>query len=65
MIGFDRVTQVPGTMGGQACVRGLRVTVAMIVGMIGSGVTIDSLLYDYPYLERADVTQALLYAASR
>lgn len=57
MIGFDRITQLPGIMGGQACVRGLRVTVSMIVGMIGSGVTIDALLNDYPYLERDDVMQ--------
>lgn len=65
MIGFDRITQLPGIMGGQACVRGLRVTVSMIVGMIGSGVTIDALLNDYPYLERDDVMQALQYAAWR
>ena len=50
-------------MGGQACVRGLRVTVSMIVGMIGAGVTFEDLLKDYPYLDRDDVMQSLQYAA--
>jgi uncharacterized protein (DUF433 family) len=63
MNGLDRITQHPELMGGQACVRGLRVTVSMIVGMIGSGATIDELLNDYPYLEREDVLQSLQYAA--
>jgi uncharacterized protein (DUF433 family) len=52
-------------MGGKACVRGLRVTVGMIVGQIGAGRSIDDLLADYPYLEREDVLQALRYAAWR
>jgi uncharacterized protein (DUF433 family) len=46
-------------------VRGMRVTVGMIVGMIGSGYTIDEVLADYPYLERDDILQALRYAAWR
>jgi uncharacterized protein (DUF433 family) len=62
-MGFDRITQDPGLMGGQACVRSLRVTVSMIVGMVGAGITINELLNDYPYLERDDVTQSLQYAA--
>jgi uncharacterized protein (DUF433 family) len=62
---LDRITQQPGVMGGRACVRGMRVTVGMIVGMIGSGHTIDELLADYPYLEREDILQALRYAAWR
>ena len=65
MTGFDRISQQPGIMGGQACVRGLRVTVSMIVGMIGAGVTIENLLKDYSYLERDDVMQSLQYAAWR
>lgn len=51
-------------MGGKACIRGMRVTVGMIVGQIGSGTTIDELLDAYPYIEREDVMQALRYAAS-
>jgi uncharacterized protein (DUF433 family) len=60
---FDRITRDPQVMGGRACVRGMRVTVGMIVGHIAVGVTIDGLLADYPYLEREDVLQALHYAA--
>jgi len=50
-------------MGGKARVRGMRVTVGMIVGQIGAGRTIEELLTDYPYLEREDILQALRYAA--
>jgi uncharacterized protein (DUF433 family) len=65
MTQFDRITQQPGVMGGKACVRGMRVTVGMIVGQIGAGRTIEDLLTDYPYLEREDILQALRYAAPR
>lgn len=60
---LDRITQNPAVMGGKACVRGMRVTVGMIVGQIGAGHSIDEILVDYPYLEREDVMQALRYAA--
>ncbi len=60
---FDRITLRPGVMGGKACIRGMRVTVGMIVGQVGAGRSIDALLADYPYLEREDVLQALRYAA--
>jgi uncharacterized protein (DUF433 family) len=50
-------------MGGRPCIRGMRVTVGMIVGQIGAGETIESLLEGYPYLEREDIMQALRYAA--
>jgi uncharacterized protein (DUF433 family) len=59
---FERITQNPLVMGGKPCIRGLRVTVGMIVGQIGAGVTIDELLADYPYLERKDILQAVGYA---
>jgi uncharacterized protein (DUF433 family) len=62
---FDRITQEPGVMGGKACIRGMRVTVGMIVGQIGSGRSIEELLSEYPYLEREDIFQALRYAAWR
>jgi uncharacterized protein (DUF433 family) len=52
-------------MGGKPCIRGLRVTVGMIVGQIGAGQTIDELLADYHYLEREDILEALRYAAWR
>ena len=51
-------------MGGKACIRGMRVTVGMLVNQIACGITIDELLADYPYLEREDITQALQYAAA-
>jgi uncharacterized protein (DUF433 family) len=60
---LDRITLDPAVMGGRACVRGLRVTVGMVVGQIGAGQSIEELLADYPYLEREDVLQALRYAA--
>ncbi len=60
---FDRITLRPGVMGGKACIRGTRVTVGMIVGQVGAGQSIESLLADYPYLEREDMLQALRYAA--
>ncbi len=62
---LDRITQDPAVMGGKPCVRGLRVTVGMIVGQIGAGRTIEQVLADYPYLEREDILQALRYAAWR
>ncbi len=63
MAQFNRITRDPEVMNGKACIRGLRVTVGMILGEIGSGVTIDELLGDFPYLEREDVYQALRYAS--
>src|SRR6266545_3367314 len=62
---LDRITQQPDVMGGKACIRGMRVTVGMIVGQIGAGHSVDELLADYPYLEREDILQALRYAAWR
>jgi uncharacterized protein (DUF433 family) len=59
----DRISQNPDVMGGKACIRGMRVTVGMIVGQIGAGHSFDEVLVNYPYLEREDVFQALLYAA--
>ena len=62
---FDRITQEAGKMGGRPCIRGMRVTVGMIVGQIGAGHSVDDILVDFPYLEREDVMQALRYAAWR
>jgi uncharacterized protein (DUF433 family) len=65
MTQLDRITQQPDMMGGKACIRGMRVTVGMIVSQLGAGVTVDQILVDYPYLEREDVMQAIRYAAWR
>ena len=65
MTHFTRITQDPAVMGGKPCIRGLRVTVGMIVGQIGAGQTVDELLAEYPYLKREDILEALRYAAWR
>ena len=62
---LDRITQQPGIMGGKARIRGLRVTVGMLVEQIGTRHSVDELLADYPCLEREDIMQALRYAAWR
>ena len=63
MTQLDRITHHPDVMGGKACIRGLRVTVSMLVNQIGSGQSFEHILSDYPYLEREDILQALRYAA--
>jgi uncharacterized protein (DUF433 family) len=60
---FPRITRNPAVMGGKACIRGMRVTVGMILGNLGEGVTIEELLEAYPYLEREDVLEAMRYGA--
>lgn len=65
MANLDRIRQDPRIMGGKPTIRGMRVTVGTIVGLIGAGRTIEQVLADYPYLERDDVLQALRYAAWR
>jgi uncharacterized protein (DUF433 family) len=62
---LDRITFDPNVMGGRACVRGLRVTAGMIVGLVATGHTPAEILKLYPYLEQEDITQALKYAAWR
>ena len=63
MEAIDRITRDPGVMNGKACIRGMRVTVSMILSQIGAGHSIEGILDDYPYLEREDILQALRYAA--
>jgi uncharacterized protein (DUF433 family) len=63
MITLDRITQKPEVMGGKACIRGMRVTVGMILGQLGAGHTIEEILKDYPYLEHEDILQAMRYGA--
>ena len=65
MKGLDRVTLDPEVMGGKPCIRGLRVTVGMVVGLVAAGRTRAEILRLYPYLEDADITQSLAYAAWR
>jgi uncharacterized protein (DUF433 family) len=62
---LDRITRDPNVMSGKPCVRGMRVTVGMIVGLVASGHANDQILRAYPYLEAEDIRQALAYAAWR
>ena len=62
---LDRITRNPEIMGGKPCVRGMRVTVGTIVGLVASGRTTAEILAAYPYLEEEDIRQALAYAAWR
>ena len=60
-----RITTDPQVMGGKPCIRGLRMTVGTIVGLIAAGHSRDDILKLYPYLEEADIQEALAYAAWR
>jgi uncharacterized protein (DUF433 family) len=62
---LTRITIDPEVMGGKPCIRGIRVTVGTIVGLIATGKTVEDVLAEYPYLEREDVLEALSYAAWR
>lgn len=62
---FDRVTHDPNVMGGKPCLRGMRVTVGTVLGLLAAGRTTDEILAAYPYLERDDIQAALAYAAWR
>ena len=62
---FTRITLDPQVMGGKACIRGMRVTVGTIMGLLAAGRTTAEILQAYPYLEEADIREALAYAAWR
>lgn len=64
MKALTRITHDPAIMGGKPCIRGMRVTVGMIVGLVASGSSIPEILRAYPYLEEADIREALDFAAS-
>jgi uncharacterized protein (DUF433 family) len=60
---FRRITMDPEVMGGKPCIRGMRVTVGMIVESLSAGRAVDQLLADFPYLEVEDIREALAFAA--
>lgn len=60
---FERITIEPDKMGGVPCIRGLRIPVATVVGMVAEGMSVDEILADYPDLEAEDIREALQYAA--
>ena len=65
MENFDRIKFDPNIMGGKPIIRGIRVTVGAIVGLVASGYSKENIVEMYPYLEKEDITQALQYAAWR
>lgn len=60
---FPRITVNPEVMTGKPCIRGMRVTVGMILGNLGSGASIEEMLEAYPYIEREDILEAMRFAA--
>jgi uncharacterized protein (DUF433 family) len=62
---LDRITRDPQIMGGKPCIRGMRVTVGTLVGLVAAGRSPADILNAYPYLEQDDIRQALAYAAWR
>lgn len=64
-MGLDRITRTPEVMGGKPCLRGMRVTVGTVVGLVASGRSNAEIPAAYPYLEEDDIRQALAYAAWR
>jgi uncharacterized protein (DUF433 family) len=62
---FPRITHDPAVMGGKPCIRGLRVTVGTVLGLLASGQSRERILQAYPYLEPEDIDAALSYAAWR
>ncbi|MBD6617315.1 DUF433 domain-containing protein [Komarekiella sp. 'clone 1'] len=63
MLGLDRITFDPSIMGGQACIRGMRVPVSLVVNLVANGKLVEEILEEYPDLEPEDIRQSLLYAA--
>ncbi len=60
---FDRITFETNIMGGRACIRGMRVTVSLILNLVADGMSTDEIIDAYPYIETEDIRQALRYAA--
>lgn len=63
MLGFDRITFEPNILGGKACIRGMRISVSLIVNLVANGMTAPQIVAEYPDLEEEDIAQALKYAA--
>ena len=63
MLGFDRITFDPDVMGGRACVRGMRLTVSLVLNLVANRMDTKEILEAYPYLEPDDIRQTLQYAA--
>jgi uncharacterized protein (DUF433 family) len=60
---LNRITLNPLIMGGKPCIRGMRITVGTVVGLVATGYSFDEILKVYPYLEKDDILEALSYAS--
>jgi uncharacterized protein (DUF433 family) len=65
MTPLGRITRDPAVMSGKPCIRGMRVTVGTVVGLLAAGKSSEEILKAYPYLELDDIREALAYAAWR
>jgi uncharacterized protein (DUF433 family) len=63
MTQFDRITFDLNIMGGRACIRGMRITVSLILNLVSNGMTAADIVKEHPYLEAEDIRQSLQYAA--
>ena len=63
-VAYERISITPGRMGGLACIRDTRVTVAAVRGQLAAGSTFEQVLDDYPYLEHQDILAALEFAVA-
>lgn len=63
MFGFERITSDPDILGGEACIRGMRISGSLVVNLVANGMKVEEVLDEYPDLEPEDIQQALHYAA--
>jgi uncharacterized protein (DUF433 family) len=61
---FDRITFDPAVMGGRACIRGMRMTVSLVVNLVANGMSTEDIVREYPDLEAEDIREALQYASA-
>lgn len=61
---FSRITFDPAIMAGQACIRGMRIPVSLILNLVANGLSMSEIIEDYPDLEKEDIVASLNYAAS-
>jgi len=63
MFNLDRITSDPKIMNGKACIRGMRITVSIVLNLLANGMSKEEIIADYPFLEIEDINQCLNYAA--
>lgn len=65
MLGFDRITFDPDVFGGKACIRGMRISVSLVINLVANEMSEEEIIADYPDLELEDIREALRYAEYR